>query len=86
MPSAIFSQRYAVAVKALVAARKRAGITQADLATRLGRLQSYISKVERLERRLDFIEFDEWISALALRSDEIISPRDAGSNAASLPE
>lgn len=36
---------------------KAAGITQAELAARLGKPQSFVSKEERGERRIDVIEF-----------------------------
>ncbi|MGN6369063.1 MAG: helix-turn-helix domain-containing protein [Phycisphaerae bacterium] len=38
-------------------ARKGAGITQAELAKRLRLPQSFVSKYERGERRLDVVEF-----------------------------
>lgn len=41
----------------LKAARERAGLTQVELATRLGRPQSFVAKYERGERRLDVVEF-----------------------------
>ena len=41
----------------LVDARKDAQMTQQDLSARLGKPQSYVSKYERGERRLDVIEF-----------------------------
>ena len=41
----------------LVEARNKAGITQAVLAERLGKPQSFVSKYERGERRLDIPEF-----------------------------
>ena len=44
---------------ALVKARKEAGLTQAVLAGRLGRPQSFVSKYEGGERRLDVLEFLE---------------------------
>jgi transcriptional regulator with XRE-family HTH domain len=43
----------------LVRARKKAGLTQVQLAELLSRPQSFVSKVERGERRLDVIEFLE---------------------------
>ena len=41
----------------LVEARKKKGLSQADLAKRLGKQQTYVSKYERGVRRLDVIEF-----------------------------
>jgi len=38
-------------------AREKNGLTQIEVAKRLGKPQSYVSKYERGERRLDFVEF-----------------------------
>lgn len=40
----------------LAEARSSAGLTQTELASRLGKPQSYVSKYERAERRIDFVE------------------------------
>ncbi len=40
----------------LIEARKQAGLTQVDVAKRLGRAHSFISKCELGERRVDFVE------------------------------
>ncbi len=50
----------------LVEGRKAAGLTQQDLAARLGRPQSFVSKYERGERRLDVVEFLEVADALGI--------------------
>jgi transcriptional regulator with XRE-family HTH domain len=52
----IHDPEYVEIVARLRAARRRAGLTQAELAARLGRPQSYVSKVETCERRLDLLE------------------------------
>ena len=57
MAGAVFSPAYKRLVEVLVAARNEAGLTQVQLAQRLGKPQSYVSKVERAERRIDVIEF-----------------------------
>jgi transcriptional regulator with XRE-family HTH domain len=41
----------------LVAERQKTGLTQMDVAARLGKPQSYVAKYEGGERRLDVIEF-----------------------------
>lgn len=41
----------------LSAARKRAGLTQAETAARLGKPQSFVAKYENGERRIDVLEF-----------------------------
>lgn len=41
----------------LVQARKDAGLTQAELGERIGRRQTFVSKFELGERRLDAAEF-----------------------------
>lgn len=57
MASSIHSPEYRRLCSLLIAARESAGYTQAEVAKRLGRPQSFVSKVERGERRLDVIEF-----------------------------
>jgi len=54
-----YTDKYRQLLIALVTARKQSGLTQADLALRLGRPQSFVSKFENGERRLDVIEFVE---------------------------
>lgn len=50
----------------LIAARKQADLTQAELSSRLNRPQSFVSKYERGERRLDVVEFGEVAQALGI--------------------
>lgn len=64
MPSSVFTQRHQEFIRFLVAARKAAGITQVELAARLDRHQSFVSKVERGERRVDVVEFCQIAEAL----------------------
>lgn len=64
MPSSIFTQRHQEFIAFLALVRKAADITQVELAERLGKPQSFVSKVERGERRLDVIEFCQLAKAL----------------------
>jgi transcriptional regulator with XRE-family HTH domain len=50
----------------LVEVRKIAGLTQEELSQRLRKPQSFVSKYERGERRLDVVEFGEVVRALEL--------------------
>lgn len=59
MTKSIFTARYERFRRLLVEARQTAEYTQRDLAEQLGRPQSFVSKVERGERRLDVVEFLE---------------------------
>jgi len=48
----------------LVEAREAAGLTQVELAGRLDRPQSFVSKIERGVRKMDVIEFVEIARAI----------------------
>ncbi|MDK9697812.1 MAG: helix-turn-helix domain-containing protein [Siculibacillus sp.] len=57
MPRDLRTPRYIHLRELLIEARKAAGLSQAVVAGKLGRPQSYVADVERNERRLDVIEF-----------------------------
>jgi transcriptional regulator with XRE-family HTH domain len=48
--------RYERFLTRLREARRLSGLTQAEVAARLGKPQSFVSKMESGERRLDFVE------------------------------
>jgi len=64
LTKSVFTPTYARFRELLIEARETAGLTQAALAERLRRPQSYVSKFERGERRLDVVEFLEVAQAL----------------------
>jgi ribosome-binding protein aMBF1 (putative translation factor) len=66
MPGRLHDPSYAAFVRCLVEARHTNGVSQVDLAARLKRPQSYISKLERLERRLDVEEWRAIAAALGI--------------------
>ena len=53
----IFTKEYEAVLNRLISERKKRGITQQQIADYLGRPQSFVSKYERTERRLDVVEF-----------------------------
>ena len=69
MPRSLFSAPYGELLSLLVSARREAGLRQVDLAERLGKPQSFVSKIERGERRLDVVELI--VVARAIGVDEI---------------
>jgi transcriptional regulator with XRE-family HTH domain len=57
MVKSVYTNRYSAIRSLLIAERNAAGLTQQALADKLGRPQSYVSKFELGERRLDVVEF-----------------------------
>lgn len=57
---------------ALLDARRKKGLTQVEVATLLDKPQSFVSKYESGERRLDVIEFLEVCKALKVNPAKII--------------
>ena len=64
--------RYELFCSLLREARNEAGMTQTDLAIALGKPQSYVSKYESGERRLDIVELDDLCRALGISLPTII--------------
>ena len=64
---------YQLLVSMLRETRQREGTLQTEMATRLGTTQTFISKVERGERRLDVVELIEIFEALGVKPDEWIA-------------
>lgn len=54
--SSIHDPHYIEVISRLRAAREARGLSQSDLAKSIGRAQSYISKIETGERRIDYVE------------------------------
>lgn len=66
MTKSVFTDRYKLFLNLLVQERKDRGITQVSLAKRLNKPQSYVSKYENGERRLDVVEFLDIAACLEL--------------------
>lgn len=57
MPRTLRSPRQKALIALLIEQRKKSGLTQAQLAKRLRRYQSFVATVESGQRRIDVIEF-----------------------------
>lgn len=62
----LHTEKYAELVKWLVERRKANGLKQTDVANRLGKPQSFVSKYENCERRLDILEFVAVVKAIGV--------------------
>ena len=72
MEKTIYAAEYSAFIKKLKAVREEAGISQELLAEKLGSTQTWVSKCERGDRRLDIIELKNWCEALGLSLSEFV--------------
>lgn len=63
---------YRLLLSVLRASRERQGVSQVDLAARLGNTQTFVSKCERGERRIDAVELVEFAEAMGVPPLELI--------------
>jgi DNA-binding XRE family transcriptional regulator len=73
LPKSAFTDAYKAMLDVLIEARKEAGVTQSELAKRLGKPQPWVSKVETGVRRIDIIEFIEISDGLNVNSGALFS-------------
>ncbi|MEO8498827.1 MAG: helix-turn-helix transcriptional regulator [Planctomycetota bacterium] len=72
MTASIHTTRYRFLRDFLTEARKSQGLSQESLAEKLGRVQTFVSKYERGERRLDVVELLDVAEALQLDASDLI--------------
>ena len=63
--------------RALVQARQSKGLTQTEIAAHLRKPQSFVSKYESGERRLDVVEFIEVCQVLSIKPQSILNKIDS---------
>ena len=71
----LHSPRYRQFLERLRAARLAAGLTQAQVASALGKPQSFMSKSENGERRVDAVEFADLAAIYRVGMDALVSAR-----------
>ena len=70
----LFADPYIEIIERLIERRKALGMTQWDLATAYGEDQSFISRIERFQRRLDVYEYTVFCRILKIDPGEILRP------------
>ena len=60
MDKTIYSKGHRALITKIIKARKEIGLRQEDAAKLLGRTQSYMSKIEAGQRRVDIIQLKEF--------------------------
>lgn len=78
MTSSVFTKKYEIFRGLLIQYRKNSGLTQKALSDKLQRHQSYVSKYENGERRLDIIEFLDIAEALLFDPHEFLKKLNEG--------
>lgn len=68
----VYVRRYKSFCEVITLERKTQKISQEDLASRLGIEQSFVSKSERGERRLDIIELLEYCEAMNISLTDFV--------------
>jgi transcriptional regulator with XRE-family HTH domain len=71
MQKAIHSSEYKKILEKLRGARLRGGFSQGIVAEKLGKPQSYISKIERGERRIDIMELKQITAMYGVQISDI---------------
>ena len=77
MTNSLHPDAYEKLIRLLVAARKKTGLTQQQVADALGTHQSYVAKVEGGKRRIDVIEFIELAKALGVVPSSLLKKLEA---------
>lgn len=73
MPKFASSPAYHSAIALLIMLRKERGVSQEELASRLGKKQPFVSLVERKERRLDVVEYYAFVRAIGADPEDVFS-------------
>jgi transcriptional regulator with XRE-family HTH domain len=69
----IFSEDYRKVIETIKDARQNKGLSQKQLATKLGTSQSYVSKLEQRQVRVDIIQLKKIAQQLNLDIKDLLS-------------
>lgn len=66
------SKRHKALVAMLIAKREAKGMTQTDLAEKLGQYQSFVARIESGQRRIDVIEYLDIAEAIGVDPKRVL--------------
>jgi len=72
MKKSIHTEKYKHFCELLAEARESKGLTQKQVANKLGKPQSFVSKYENGERRLDVLEFVQICKAIGVDAKKVV--------------
>ena len=72
MAKTLGTARHRALIALLVAKREAAGLTQSELAAKLGEYQSFVARLESGQRRVDVVEFLELAALLGFNPHEVM--------------
>ena len=67
------SKRHQTLIALLIEKREAKGMTQADVAKKLGQYQSFVARIESGQRRVDVIEYLELAEVIGFDPNRVIS-------------
>jgi transcriptional regulator with XRE-family HTH domain len=70
--TSLHTKAYEEIIERLKKARINSGLTQFEVAQKLNKPQSYISKIEHRQRRLDILEIKELANLYGIKLDELL--------------
>lgn len=77
LEKSIYAPEYPVLLRLFREAREAAGMTQVQLAERLGQTQSFVSKIERGERRLDVLQLRSILAEFGVSLPQFVERLEA---------
>lgn len=66
VPKSVYSEPYQIFIQILRKEREATELSQEKLALKLGKPQSYVSKIELGERQINLVELQEWCDELEI--------------------
>src|SRR4051794_38449252 len=73
LPKTLGSKRHQALIALLIERREAAGMTQTQLADRLGEYQSFVARLESGQRRVDVVEFLELAEVLGFDAGKVLA-------------